>query len=58
MKCISTRVPPLLPEAVEEKFLNEEGVFTKKGHIGVVSKLYRKFFQDVSSAAEELSRRT
>ena len=58
VKGMSSRVPPLLPEAVEEKFRNKEVVFTKKGDIGVVSKLYRKFFQDVSSAAETLERRT
>ena len=57
-KCMASRVPPLLPEAVEEKFRNKEVVFTKKGDIGVVSKLYRKFFQDVSSAAETSQRRT
>ena len=58
MKCIKTRLPPLLPQTVKEKFDNEEVVFTKKGDKGVVAELYRKFFEDVSGSAEELKRRT
>ena len=57
-KCMSARVPPLLPQTVEEKFDNEEVVFTKKGDKGVVAKLYRKFFEDVSGGAKNLTRRT
>ena len=47
-KCKTGRMPPLTPDVVEKK-LKEEMIFTNDSDVGRVAKLYKSFFDAVTS---------
>ena len=51
--CRSERLAPLLPSKVEH-LLTTEKVFTNDADVSVVTKIYKTFFDTVSSSAQEL----
>ena len=53
-KCKTGRMPPLTPDVVEQK-LKEEMIFTNDSDVGRVAKLYKSFFDAVTSTTRTLS---
>ena len=52
-KCRSGRLPPLTPDVVAKKL--DEMFFTNDSDVGKVAKLYKRFFDAVTSTTRELS---
>ena len=51
--CVSDRLAPLLPSKVEH-LLTTEKRFTNDADVSVVTKIYKTFFDSVSSSVQEL----